>query len=59
MSSMKAIRIHTYGDANVLVHEDAPLPTPSDEEILVRVHVAGVNPFDWKIRAGLLKDWIP
>jgi NADPH:quinone reductase-like Zn-dependent oxidoreductase len=59
MPTMKAIRIHAYGDANVLVYEDAPLPAPSDEEVLVRVHAAGVNPIDWKLRAGYLKDWIP
>jgi NADPH:quinone reductase-like Zn-dependent oxidoreductase len=55
---MKAIRIHRYGGADVLVYEDAPRPTLADDAILVRVHAAGVNPFDWKIRAGFLKDWI-
>jgi len=56
---MKAIRIHAYGDASVLAYEDAPPPTPADKEVLVRVHAAGVNPIDWKIRSGALKDWIP
>ncbi len=56
---MKAIRIHAYGDANVLAYEDVPLPVPSGEEALIRVHAAGVNPIDWKIRAGILNDWIP
>ncbi len=55
---MKAIRIHAYGDASVLVYEDAPRPAPADNEIMVRVHAAGVNPIDWKIRSGALKDWI-
>jgi NADPH:quinone reductase-like Zn-dependent oxidoreductase len=58
-AAMKAIRIHAYGDASVLAYEDAPRPTPADNQILVRVHAAGVNPIDWKIRSGALKDWIP
>jgi NADPH:quinone reductase-like Zn-dependent oxidoreductase len=59
MPSMKAIRIHEYGDANVLVYEEAPRPVPADDGILVRIQAAGVNPIDWKIRAGLLKAWLP
>ena len=27
-------------------------------EVVVAVHTAGVNPFDWKVRAGLVKDYI-
>src|SRR5262245_36734259 len=56
---MKAVRIHAYGDASVLTYEDAPRPAPADNEIMVRIHAAGVNPIDWKIRSGALKDWIP
>ena len=56
---MKAIRIHRYGGADVLVYEDAPRPVLADDTILVRIHAASVNPFDWKMRAGFLKDWIP
>lgn len=56
---MKATRIHRYGDPDVLIYEDAPMPEPGDEEVLVRVHTAGVNPIDWKIRQGLLKEHIP
>lgn len=56
---MKAVRIHAYGDAGVLSYEDAPRPVPAENEILVRIHAAGVNPIDWKIRSGMMKDWIP
>lgn len=55
-SSMKAIRIHSYGGPEVLNYEDAPRPTPGPGQVLVRVCAAGVNPIDWKIREGLLKD---
>lgn len=53
---MKAVRIHSYGGPEVLAFEDAPRPIPGSGEVLVRVLAAGVNPVDWKIREGLLKD---
>ncbi len=49
---MKAVRIHEYGAPDVLVYEDAPRPEPRDDEVLIRVHAAGVNPADWQIRSG-------
>ena len=56
---MKAIRIHNYGGPEVLKYEDAPRPQPQAGEVLVRVHAAGVNPIDWKIREGHMKDIFP
>lgn len=56
---MKAIRIHNYGGPEVLQYEDAPRPKPQADEVLIRVHAAGVNPIDGKIRAGHRKDIIP
>ena len=59
MSTMKAARIHQYGGPEVLRYEDGPRPGPREDELLVRVHAAGVNPVDWKVRAGYLKDSLP
>jgi NADPH:quinone reductase-like Zn-dependent oxidoreductase len=56
---MKAIRIHNYGRPEVLQYEDAPRPQVKKGEVLVRVHAAGVNPLDWKVRSGLLNGSIP
>jgi NADPH:quinone reductase-like Zn-dependent oxidoreductase len=56
---MKAIRIHTYGGPEVLQYEDAPRPQIKKGDVLVRVHAAGVNPLDWKVRSGLLNGSIP
>jgi NADPH:quinone reductase-like Zn-dependent oxidoreductase len=56
---MKAIRIHSYGGREVLRYEDVPRPKPKKGETLIRVHAAGVNPLDWKVRAGLLNGSIP
>jgi len=59
MTDMKAVRIHAYGGPEVLKYEEAPRPAPQQGEILVRVHAAGINPVDWKVREGYLKDVRP
>jgi len=59
MSTMKAVRIHEYGEPSVLRYEEAPRPTLKDGDVLVRVHATSVNPFDWKVRAGYLKEYVP
>jgi NADPH:quinone reductase-like Zn-dependent oxidoreductase len=51
-ATMKAIRIHGNGDSSVLQYEDAPVPSILPDEVLIKVHSTGVNPVDWKIRAG-------
>src|SRR5215469_10449142 len=58
MPLMKAVRIHEYGSPDVLRYEDAPRPEPAAGEVLVRIHAAGVNPVDWKVRAGYVRDWL-
>ncbi len=49
---MKAVRIHQQGDSGVLIYEEAPVPSILPDEVLIKVHSAGVNPLDWKIRMG-------
>jgi NADPH:quinone reductase-like Zn-dependent oxidoreductase len=56
---MKAIVVHQYGGPEVLKYEDYPDPVPGRGEVLVRVAAAGVNPIDYKRRAGLTKDFYP
>jgi NADPH:quinone reductase-like Zn-dependent oxidoreductase len=50
---MKAIVINTYGNEDVLNYIDVERPEPKADEVLVKVHVAAVNPADWKIRDGM------
>jgi len=56
---VKAVRFHAYGDAGVLRHEDAPLPIPNDDEVLIKVHAAGVNPADVQFRRGDYQAFVP
>src|SRR4030095_13511791 len=49
---MKAIMVHEYGGVEVLKFEDAPRPEPKDDQVLIRVIAAGVNPVDAHIRTG-------
>jgi NADPH:quinone reductase-like Zn-dependent oxidoreductase len=53
---MKAVMINEFGGRDKLMLSEFPTPAPSEGEVLVRVHAAGVNPVDWKIREGRLKD---
>lgn len=52
MNGMKAITQQAVGGPEVLVVSEVDRPTPLPTEVLVRVHAAGVNPVDWKTRAG-------
>src|SRR5437667_4469514 len=51
-SSMKAIVVHQYGGPEILKYEDAPRPEPNEDEILIRVMAAAVNPVDGEICTG-------
>ena len=56
---MKAIRIHSYGGPEVLAQVEMQRPAPGANEVLIKVHAASVNPFDWKARAGYVKEFFP
>lgn len=49
---MRAVVIHETGDPDVLLYEEIDRPEPGEDEVLVRVHAASVNPVDWKQRRG-------
>lgn len=49
---MRSVVINRFGGPEVLELVDTERPEPGPGEILVRVHAAGLNPADWKIRAG-------
>ncbi|MEU5978975.1 NADP-dependent oxidoreductase [Streptomyces sp. NPDC047315] len=56
---MRAARYHEYGGVENLVVEPAPDPHPGSGEIRIRVAAASVNPVDWKVRSGAVRDVLP
>ncbi|MEM0514667.1 NADP-dependent oxidoreductase [Pseudoalteromonas sp. YIC-827] len=56
---MRAVRLHQYGGLDRLTLEQIDKPTINADDILIQVKAAAVNPVDWKIREGYLKDFIP
>ena len=56
---MKAVLLHGYGDVSRLSYEDAAMPVPAAGEVLVKTIAVSINPIDWKLRRGDLKEMIP
>ena len=52
---MKAVVFNTYGGNDVLEVQDVSWPAIKPDEVMIRVHAAGVNPVDWKVREGQAK----
>lgn len=56
---MKAVQLHGYGDVDQLRYEDVPDPKPGPGEVLVKVVSTSINPIDYKIRSGAMKEHMP
>jgi NADPH:quinone reductase-like Zn-dependent oxidoreductase len=56
---MKAVLLRAYGGVEQLTYGEVPDLKPNAGEALVKVSGTSLNPVDWKIRAGLLKDEMP
>src|ERR1043166_2981908 len=50
---MKAIVYHAYGSADVLKLEDISKPIPKDDQVLIKVRAAALNPLDWRMMGGV------
>lgn len=55
---MKAVVINEYGDKSVLQEEEISKPVIKENQVLVEVHATSINPIDWKMRAGYLKEML-
>ena len=56
-TKMKAVVLHEYGGPEVLNYEETPRPEPRDDEVLIRVVAASVNPVDVAIRSGKYAEY--
>lgn len=59
MRTVRAARLDHYGGAEAVHVEAISLPEPKSGELLVRIYAAGLNPIDWKTRAGELREKTP
>lgn len=56
---MKAVVIDEFGGPEKMEVREIATPVPGDDEVLIRISHAGVNPVDWKIREGLMQKVFP
>jgi NADPH:quinone reductase-like Zn-dependent oxidoreductase len=50
---MKAVIYHEFGSPDVLTVQDVPKPVPKDEQVLIKVKAASLNPYDWHFMTGM------
>lgn len=56
---MKAAQFSDYGGPEVIIINEVPKPTLSGNQVLIEVHAAAINPFDYKLRRGYMKEMMP
>jgi NADPH:quinone reductase-like Zn-dependent oxidoreductase len=56
---MRAVVLHEYGGPGKLQYEDVKDPAAEAGQVLVRVAASSVNPIDYKLRSGVMKDFQP
>src|SRR5580704_11425404 len=56
---MKAVVLHEYGGPDKLIYEDLPDPVAAPDQLLVRLAATSVNPIDYKVRSGAMKNFFP
>ena len=59
LSTMKALIVDSYGPPKNAHFGDIAVPKVKDGFLLVQIHAASVNPFDYAIVTGAVKDWVP
>ena len=55
VETSRAVRLSWFGGPDALMIDPTAIPQPVDDEVLVRVAAASVNPVDVKLSAGMLK----
>lgn len=59
MKTIRSLQLMQYGGPDSVRIADLPTPVAGPGQVLVRVHAAGVNALDWKVREGYVKDAFP
>jgi NADPH:quinone reductase-like Zn-dependent oxidoreductase len=59
VKTMKAVRLHGYGSVDQLLYEEVPIPVAAAGQVLVKLTSTSINPIDYKIRRGDMKDIMP
>lgn len=59
MNTIRSLQLMQYGGPETVRIADFPAPVAGPAQVLVRVHAAGVNALDWKLREGYVKDAFP
>jgi NADPH:quinone reductase-like Zn-dependent oxidoreductase len=54
---MKTMQFTGYGGPEKLRFVDKPIPTPSAQQLQIRVSATSINPIDWKLHSGMLR-WV-
>ncbi|XP_072963463.1 chloroplast envelope quinone oxidoreductase homolog [Typha angustifolia] len=58
--TMHAFQYKSYGGgAASLEYVEIPIPSPKNDEVLIKVEAASINPADWKIQSGILRPFLP
>lgn len=58
-ATMRAARIHHYGEPGAIRYETVPVPAPGRDEVLVQVAASAFNPTETAIRSGRVRDVFP
>ena len=56
---MKAVLLQGYGSVDQLVYEEVPIPLAAAGEVLVKLASTSINPIDYKVRRGDMKNVMP
>src|SRR6478609_4482436 len=55
----RTVQFSEYGGTDVLAAVDAPALTAGPGQVRIEVRAAGINPIDWKIMRGFMREMIP
>jgi NADPH:quinone reductase-like Zn-dependent oxidoreductase len=59
VKTMKAVLLQGYGSVDQLFYEEVPIPVAGTGEVLVKLTATSVNPIDYKVRRGDMKNVMP